>query len=81
MEVLITTAPASDEELAQCPTCSRMYRLVDNEGHPKRPPEHCLRCDSPMDVEASKEFREAMAERSAQFARPAKRPTRSITGE
>ena len=51
---------------ACCPTCSRMYAMVDEKGVPVEIPSTCRRCGGPMDFEKAKKFGEELAEKEHQ---------------
>ena len=55
LNVEVTEAPGGIGIQGQCPNCSKMYPLGDDE-KPQRLPENCERCGAPMDFDKAHTF-------------------------
>jgi len=74
--VYVGEAPGGTMEIWECPYCSKSYPMVNVEnGETLECPDTCRRCGSPMDVEKSIVFANAMAEKAAKATGQFKRPT------
>jgi len=57
-----TNIAVEDNRVVQCPNCSKMYRLADDQGKPETLPESCKRCGCPMNVRSAEEWMNTKAE-------------------
>lgn len=60
-EVYVVEVPGGERQAWQCPYCSRMYPMQDDEARTLECPSACRRCGSPMDVDKSQAFQDAQA--------------------